>query len=353
MDPYFFRVEHDLVKSEAFKQLNGSAIKVYLVIGLYSDFGTGWAYPSIRTIAKQGGLSRQTVLTAVEELVNLGLLATSKSPGKSTAYRILHNTPVRPSAKDKTTKSNQPKILSTTPSTVLDSLEHNLESVPISVTVTSKTGPVFEMDEAQFWAETDPEFGPKQDNKNENHSNDNSPSVEIPGTPFRITADGRLLSVLNMAEVLIRNGVSQESSRYLLDRFARESIIKAILNMVYLQKQGRLQNGPGYIRTALEKNYEMLPQVVSKLEQRRKLLTQHVSQSQQREKKILESEQLAAEEASINLLIDNLSRDELEKLVRRALKTLPEILIKRNPSITNPLIRARVYELANRSVESN
>ena len=121
MDPYFFRVEHDLVKSEAFKQLNGSAIKVYLVIGLYSDFGTGWAYPSIRTIAKQGGLSRQTVLTAVEELVNLGLLATSKSPGKSTAYRILHNTPVRPSAKDKTTKSNQPKILSTTPSTVLDS----------------------------------------------------------------------------------------------------------------------------------------------------------------------------------------------------------------------------------------
>ena len=318
MDPYFFRVEHDLVKSEAFKQLNGSAIKVYLVIGLYSDFGTGWAYPSIRTIAKQGGLSRQTVLTAVEELVNLGLLATSKSPGKSTAYRILHNTPVRPSAKDKTTKSNQPKILSTTPSTVLDSLEHTPESVPISGTVVS-----------------------------------NSPSVEIPGTPFRITADGRLLSVLNMAEVLIRNGVSQESSRYLLDRFARESIIKAILNMVYLQKQGRLQNGPGYIRTALEKNYEMLPQVVSKLEQRRKLLTQHVSQTQQREKKILESEQLAAEEASINLLIDNLSRDELEKLVRRALKSLPEILIKRNPSITNPLIRARVYELANRSVESN
>ena len=45
--------------------------------------------------------------------------------------------------------------------------------------------------------------------------------------------------------------------------------------------------------------------------------------------------------------------DELEKLVRRALKSLPEILIKRNPSITNPLIRARVYELANRSVESN
>ena len=39
--PYFFRVEHDLLRSESFKTLGGSAIKVYLVIGLYSDFGTG------------------------------------------------------------------------------------------------------------------------------------------------------------------------------------------------------------------------------------------------------------------------------------------------------------------------
>ena len=52
--PYFFRVEHDLLRSDAFKTLGGSAIKVYLVIGLYSDFGTDWAYPSIRTIARAG-----------------------------------------------------------------------------------------------------------------------------------------------------------------------------------------------------------------------------------------------------------------------------------------------------------
>ena len=55
MEPFFFRVEHDLLRSESFKTLGGSAIKVYLVIGLYADFGTGWAYPSIRTIARQGG----------------------------------------------------------------------------------------------------------------------------------------------------------------------------------------------------------------------------------------------------------------------------------------------------------
>ena len=89
MASFFFRVEHDLLRSEAFKSLGGSAIKVYLVIGLYSDFGTDWAYPSIRTIARQAGLSRQTVISAIDELTRAGLLAASRSRGRSTAYRIL------------------------------------------------------------------------------------------------------------------------------------------------------------------------------------------------------------------------------------------------------------------------
>src|SRR3954452_23499221 len=101
MDSYFFRVEHDLLRSGAFKTLGGSAIKVYLVIGLYSDFGSGWAYPSIRTIARQAGLSRQTVLIAVEELARLGLMATSKSKGRSTAYKIIRQAPDRPQGTSK------------------------------------------------------------------------------------------------------------------------------------------------------------------------------------------------------------------------------------------------------------
>ena len=97
MDAFFFRVEHDLLRSESFKTLGGSAIKVYLVIGLYSDFGSGWAYPSIRTIARQSGLSRQTVLAAIADLSKLGLMATSKSKGRSTAYKIIRQAPERPS----------------------------------------------------------------------------------------------------------------------------------------------------------------------------------------------------------------------------------------------------------------
>src|ERR1700677_3198142 len=96
LSSYFFRVEHDLLRSEAFKTLAGSAIKVYLVIGLYSDFGTDWAYPSIRTIARQAGLSRQTVLNAIDQLSQLGLLVTNKARGRSTAYRIIRQAPQRP-----------------------------------------------------------------------------------------------------------------------------------------------------------------------------------------------------------------------------------------------------------------
>src|SRR5689334_21810371 len=104
MGPYFFRVEHDLLRSEPFRTLGGSAIKVYLVIGLYSDFGTDWAYPSIRTIARQSGLSRQTVLTAIDELTRGGLLATSKSKGRSTAYKIIRQAPSRPEGPGKSKK---------------------------------------------------------------------------------------------------------------------------------------------------------------------------------------------------------------------------------------------------------
>src|SRR4051812_19557161 len=108
MAPYFFRVEHDLLRSESFKTLGGSAIKVYLVIGLYSDFGTDWAYPSIRTIARQAGLSRQPVLAAIAELARGGLLATSKSKGRSTAYKIMRQAPSRPATASPGKKAKVP-----------------------------------------------------------------------------------------------------------------------------------------------------------------------------------------------------------------------------------------------------
>src|SRR5947209_3100170 len=151
MASYFFRVEHDLLRSEAFKTLGGSAIKVYLVIGLYSNFGTDWAYPSIRTIAAQAGLSRQTVLAAIEDLSKRGLLATTKSKGRSTAYKILRPAPERPSGAASRVKSrgaarpdepSSQKPISTVPlflddddQTGPDSLEPTLPTGPKSFDV--------------------------------------------------------------------------------------------------------------------------------------------------------------------------------------------------------------------------
>src|SRR4051812_37549214 len=151
MASYFFRVEHDLLRSESFKALSGSAIKVYLTIGLYSDFGSDWAYPSIRTIAAQAGLSRQTVLAAIEELTRRGLLATSKSKGRSTAYKIMRQAPPeRPPGK--TAKRSE-----SLPPTGPTLLEGTPKTGPLSLDLPSETGPNSFEALAQFLGPAGPE----------------------------------------------------------------------------------------------------------------------------------------------------------------------------------------------------
>src|SRR5690349_10373998 len=154
MGPYFFRVEHDLLRSEAFQTLGGSAIKVYLVIGLYSDFGTGWAYPSIRTIAKQAGLSRQTVLDAIAELARAGLLATSKSQGRSTAYRIIRQAPARPTGSKAKPGRNADR-------TGPESFEVGGKTGPNSLEATRRTVPETFEALAQFFGPGGPAGGPE------------------------------------------------------------------------------------------------------------------------------------------------------------------------------------------------
>ncbi|HMB07223.1 MAG TPA: helix-turn-helix domain-containing protein, partial [Isosphaeraceae bacterium] len=169
MASYFFRVEHDLLRSESFKALGGSAIKVYLVIGLYSDFGSDWAYPSIRTIARQAGLSRQTVLAAITELTRAGLLATSKSKGRSTAYKIMRQPPPARSTskKDKNEDSTPtvPSFLVDEPSTVPDFLE-----------APSNSGQNSLEELAQFLDPGGPGGGPKREPRTREETN----SIPIP-----------------------------------------------------------------------------------------------------------------------------------------------------------------------------
>jgi len=335
MDSLFFRVEHDLLRSESFKTLGGSAIKVYLVIGLYSDFGTGWAYPSIRTIARQAGLSRQTVLTAIEELTKLGLLATNKSRGRSTAYKVMRDAPDRSSPK-KGKGSQFPTR------TGPISLGDTLESVPKSLVVPPATGPKFFNAVAQFLGPGGLASGPKQEPRTREETN----SIPIPGTPFRVAADGRLQVAVDLQELLTDQGIPRQLAEKLAAQKDPEAVAKVLLNALYLQSQGKLQNGPGYIRAGIEDGYELLPQVANRLEARRKELEAQIRVVQSRKERDRAEEARETEEAAIALVIERLHPEDVEELVRQAVASLPPPIVRRNPTLSNPFVRAKVYELA-------
>ena len=45
-------------------------------------------------------------------------------------------------------------------------------------------------------------------------------------------------------------------------------------------------------------------------------------------------------------MIEQLSPEQLDHLVRQAVGLLPEPLVRRNPTLSNPFVRSKVYELA-------
>jgi hypothetical protein len=342
MGSYFFRVEHDLLRSDAFKTLGGSAIKVYLVIGLYSDFGTDWAYPSIRTIARQAGLSRQTVMTAIQELTQAGLLAASRSKGRSTAYRILrHPVPTERPSRIRGEKLSETSTRSPggDPQIFMDPTACGLESLD----VTPQTGQKTLASEAQFLGQSGQDIGPKQDPASRKEE---TTTIPIPGTPFRMTAEGRLLVAVDLQELLTNQGIPDQLARRLLAQKDPEAVAKVLLNAFYLQSQGKLQNGPGYIRAGIEDGYDLLPQVANRLETRRRELEEQVRRVEARQRQTREAREQTADQAAIGEVLEHLGAEELDRLVEQAIRLLPEPIVRRNPTLSNPFVRVKVYELA-------
>jgi hypothetical protein len=335
---YFFRVEHDLLRSEAFKTLGGSAIKVYLVIGLYSDFGTDWAYPSIRTIASQAGLSRQTVIAAIQQLTELGILTANKSKGRSTAYRIIRQAPSRPPHP----RSKNPKVAKQPPTSGLFSLDDTPECGLNSLEVSWRGGPDSDPAPAQSLGLTghpsrpELEKAPKQD----------TTSIPIPGTPFRLTAEGRLQVAVDLQELLTNQGIPENLASRLIAQKDPEAVAKVLLNALYLQSQGKLQNGPGYIRAGIEDGYELLPQVASRLEIRRRELEDQLQKLEIKQQQANEFRKQADEQAAITYVLEHLDPEEIARLLKQAIRLLPEPIVKRNPTLSNPFVRIKVYELA-------
>jgi hypothetical protein len=334
---YFFRVEHDLLRSQAFKTLGGSAIKVYLVIGLYSDFGTDWAYPSIRTIASQAGLSRQTVMAAVEQLTQMGLLATNKVKGRSTAYRIIRQAPSRPRNPSRSEKGGQ-----NIPQTGLFSLDDTPPTGIYSLDGDRPSGPESSPVSAQFLGLA----GRRDRPEGEKASKDDTASIPIPGTPFRLTAEGRVQVAVDLQDLLTNQGIPDQLARRLVAQKDPEAVAKVLLNALYLQSQGKLQNGPGYIRAGIEDGYELLPQVASRLEVRRRELEDQLRKLEVEQRQADEARSEAAEQAAITYVLDRLEPGKLNRLLKEALRLLPEPIVNRNPTLSNPFLRIKVYELA-------
>jgi uncharacterized membrane protein len=335
---YFFRVEHDLLRSEAFKTLGGSAIKVYLVIGLYSDFGTDWAYPSIRTIASHAGLSRQTVMAAIEHLTQLGLLATNKAKGRSTAYRIIRQAPSRPSR----SKSQSRKANHAGSETGLFSLEDDQLTGPNSLEGEWQSGPESDPALAHPFGRGGRQNRPKQ----EIAPKEDTTSTPIPGTPFRLTAEGRLHVAVDLQELLTSQGIPDHLASRLIAQKDPEAVAKVLLNALYLESQGKLQNGPGYIRAGIEDGYELLPQVASRLETRRRKLEDQLQEIEAKQRQATEARKQADEQAAVTYVLERLDSGELSRLLEVAISLLPAPIVARNPTLSNPFVRIKVYELA-------
>lgn len=342
MASYFFRVEHDLLRSDAFRSLGGSAIKVYLVIGLYTDFGTDWGYPSTRTIARQSGLSRQTVIDAIAELVDAGLLIASKSKGRSTAYRVLRQpAPDRRPTGDRAKPASVRKAKAAA-KTGRDLLEGPGETGPDSLVNPSKSGLFSLVEPVQKLDRAGRDDGPKR----ETGTKEDTASVPIPGTPFRLGADGRLTVAVDLQGLLTNQGLPENLANRLVTQKDPEAVAKVLLNAFYLQSQGKLQNGPGYIRAGIEDGYELLPQVANRLESRRRELAERLRRIEQEKKQAREVDSLASQEAAVSYVLENLHPEELKRLTTVALTSLPEPVVRRNPTLSNPFVRGKVYELA-------
>jgi len=146
--------------------------------------------------------------------------------------------------------------------------------------------------------------------------------------------------------LLTNQGIPRQLAERLAAQKDPEDVAKVLLNAFYLQSQGKLQNGPGYIRAGLEGGYGLLPQVANRLESRRQELAAQLHAIEVQRDRLHKQRQRVAEEAAINFVIERLTPAEVDALVRQAVAALPEPLVRRNPTLSNPFVRGKVYELA-------
>jgi len=87
-DYLFAKLPIALIKCGLFRELKPSSVVVYNVLLSYADFNTGTCFPSILTICDFAGLSEPTVVNAIKELEDWGLVEVIRRPGTHNVYQL-------------------------------------------------------------------------------------------------------------------------------------------------------------------------------------------------------------------------------------------------------------------------
>lgn len=83
----WFHVFKDMIDNGDMARLDGSAIKVYLVVKSFTNFSTGRAFPAIELISEKAGLSDSQVMRCLKSLEEAGYISKSKS-GRHNIYTL-------------------------------------------------------------------------------------------------------------------------------------------------------------------------------------------------------------------------------------------------------------------------
>ena len=108
----WFHVFKDMIDSGDMATLDGSSIKVYLVIKSYTNFSTGRAFPALELIASKAGLSERQVMRCLIELEKLGYISKEKT-GRHNTYTLREKVSIKDS-------EGRPKAVATVSYTHLD-----------------------------------------------------------------------------------------------------------------------------------------------------------------------------------------------------------------------------------------
>lgn len=83
---------NDVIRSGVWSKLSGAAKAIYPIIGIHINQKTKDAFPSISLIERLSGLSRQSVIVGVQELVDVGLIIKIKGgPRSPNKYCLSYN----------------------------------------------------------------------------------------------------------------------------------------------------------------------------------------------------------------------------------------------------------------------